>query len=147
MTDETRKTVEEIDTIIRQNAWFDFCVGSSNGNDLVITGSTDFCYYHELEITFHNVFFASVYFQNWKSDTRLPVFIIPEQAEAYQMNFQLEIEQGFDLFIFRVEDSKTDVIIAAASISYNTDTVLYYYREDLQPGMRLASTVTKPNTV
>ena len=91
------------------------------------------------------MFFASVYFQNWKSDTRQPVFVIPEQAEEYQMNFQLEIEVGFDLFIFIVEDSKTNVIIAAERISFNTDTVLYYYREDLQPGMRLAQSVTKPS--
>ncbi|MBF9238273.1 hypothetical protein I2I05_12785 [Hymenobacter sp. BT683] len=144
MTDETRKTVEEIDALIRKNAWFDFHVSSYNGSDLVITGSTDFSYYHELEITFHNVFFATCYFKYWKSDTTSPVFFIPEQEEAYQMNFQLEIEVGFDLFIFKVEDSKTNVTIAAKSVSYNTDTVLYYYRENLPPGMRLAAAYIKP---
>lgn len=59
------------------------------------------------------------------------------------MNFQLEIEEGYDLFVFKVEDSKNDVVIAAESVSYNTDTVLYYYREDLQPGMRLADSIIR----
>lgn len=144
MTDETRKAVEKIDAVIRQNAWFDFEVSSYDGGNLVVNGSTDSSYYHELEVTFHNVFFASGYFRGWKSDTTCPVFRTPEQEEAYYMNFQLEIEQGYDLFIFKVEGSKNNVIVASESVSYNTDTVLHYYREKLEPGMRLASYVVKP---
>lgn len=144
MTDETRKTVEKIDAAIRQNAWFDLDVAAYDGRNLVIRGSTDFSYYHELEIHFHGVFFASIYFRDWKSDTTQPVFTIPEQPKAYQLNYQLEIEQGYDLFIFKIENSKNEVIIAAESISYITDTVLYYYREDLPPGMKLADFVVKP---
>lgn len=127
MTDEAREIVKKIDAVIKQNAWFDFSVAAYDGRNLVITGSTDFCYYHELEVHFHGVFFASVYFRDWKSDTTQPVFIIPEQQEACRLNYQLEIEQGYDLFIFKIEDFKNEVIIAAESISYNADTVLYYY--------------------
>lgn len=145
MTDETRKSVEKIDALIRQNAWFDFQVSSYDGSNLVISGSIDFSYYHELEVTFHNVFFASGYFRDWKSDTTHAVFRTPEPEEAYQLNFQLEIEEGYDLFIFKVEDSKNNVVIASESISFNTDTVLYYYRENLPPGMRLANSVIKPD--
>jgi hypothetical protein len=143
MTDETRKKIEEIDAIIRQNAWFDFSVYSYDGSNLVVTGSTGFSYYHELEVTFHNVFFASGYFRDWKSDTTQPVFMTLKQEDAYKMNFQLEIEAGYDLFVFKVEGSKNNVVIASKNISYSTDTVLYYYREDLQPGMRLAPNVVK----
>ena len=145
MTNEMRKAVEEIDAVIRQNAWFDFQVSSYDGSNLVISGSTDFTYYHELEVTFHNVFFASGYFRDWKSDTTQSVFRMPEQEEAHQMNFQLEIEEGYELFIFEVEDSKNDVIVVVRSISYSMDTVLYYYREKLEPGMRLADFVIKPD--
>ena len=145
MTDETRETAKKIDVFIRQNAWFDFDVANYDSRNLVVRGSTDFCYYHELEIHFHGVFFVSAYFRGWKSDTTKPVFIIPEQQEDYQLNYQLEIEQGYDLFIFNIEDSENKIIIAAESISYNMDTVLYYYRKDLGPGMRLADSVTKPN--
>lgn len=142
--DEVRKTVEELDNLIRQQLWFDFQVFSYIGSDLIISGSTDFAYYHQLELCFHNVFFASAYFRNWRSDTTKPVFVIPEQLESYQSNIQLEIEQGCRLFLFKTEDFKNDVIIAAESLSYNTDTVLYYYREDLLPGQRLAPGITKP---
>ena len=145
MTNEMRKAVEEIDAVIRQNAWFDFQVSSYDGSNLVISGSTDFTYYHELEVTFHNVFFASGYFRDWKSDTTQSVFRMPEQEEAHQMNFQLEIEEGYELFIFEVEDSKNDVIVVVRSISYSMDTVLYYYREKLEPRMRLADFVIKPD--
>ena len=145
MTDETRKAVEEIDVVIRRNAWFDFQISTYDGSNLIISGSTDSLYYHELEVTFHNVFFVSGYFHDWKSDTTHPVFRTPEQEEAYQMNFQFEIEEGYDLFIFKVEGSKNDVIVASESISYNTDTVLHYYREKLEPGMRLADFVIKPS--
>ena len=94
-------------------------------------------------MTFHNVFFASAYFRNWKSDTTQPVFIIPNQEDTYKLNAQLEIEEGHELFVFNVENSKNDVVIASVNVSYNTDKVLYYYREDLQPGMRLAQNVIK----
>ncbi|GAB3841770.1 hypothetical protein [Hymenobacter jeollabukensis] len=145
MTDETRKMAGKIDAIIRSNAWFDFSVDSYHHSNLTVVGSTDFSYYHQLEVTFHNVFFAACYFRDWKSDTTAPVFIIPAQVEAHRINFQLQIEAGYDLFVFKVENSETDVVIAAETISYNTDTVLYYYRDDLQPGMRLADFVVKPS--
>lgn len=144
MMDEVHKTVEEVDTLIRQHLWFDFRVFSYIGSDLIISGSTDFTYYHQLELCFHNVFFASVYFRNWRSDTTKPVFVIPEHFQSCQLNSQFDIEQKYRLFLFRTEDFKNDVIIAAESFSYNTDTVLYYYREDLLPGQRLAPGIAKP---
>jgi len=120
-------------------------IESCDSEKAVIIGSTDFSYYHELEIIFHDVFFISGYFNTWNSDTDYPVFMTPNQIESYRMNFELEVTRGSgDIFVFNIEDSKNKVIVVAKSVSYNTDTVLYYYREDLLPGMRLAPTITKP---
>jgi hypothetical protein len=45
--------------------------------------------------------------------------------------------------MFRTEDCENDVIIAAEKISYNTDTVFYYLRENLGDNERIADFVKR----
>ena len=40
--------------------------------------------------------------------------------------------------MFKTEDYKRDVMIAAKNISFNTDTVYCYHREDLKENERIA---------
>lgn len=135
------QVVNEVDNFIRKQNWLDFQVSQYDGYNLKVDGSTDFSYYHNLEIFFHDVFFVSVFFNGWKSDTQQSVFEIP--VNEVELNQQYEIEQDYQLFIFRTEDYTNDVIIAANTISFNTDTVYYYNRENLLPGERIASFVKK----
>jgi hypothetical protein len=141
MTADIKQTVQEIDGLIRKELWFDFYVFRYDGRSLTIAGGSDLSYCHQLEIIFENVFFFHGFFSGWKSDTSQPVFTLPEN-EA-ELNFRFEIEQGYMLFIFKAEDCKNDVIIAAEKISYNTDTVFYYLRENLGDNERLADFVKR----
>ena len=125
ITADIKETVKEIDAIIRNGLWFDFHVYKYDGRNLTVAGSIDLCYYHKLEIIFENVFFFHGFFFEWHSDTSQPVFVLPDN-EA-ELNFQFEIEQGYTLFMFKAEDYKNDVIIAAEKISFNTDTVFITY--------------------
>jgi hypothetical protein len=55
-----------------------------------------------------------------------------------EFNGPLEIEQGYSVFRFKTNDHQNDVIIAAEKISFNTDTVFYYQRDDLKENELIA---------
>ncbi|MCB2407290.1 hypothetical protein [Hymenobacter lucidus] len=114
---------------------------SYNGSELIIAGSEDLTYSHKLEIIFSNVFLVSAFFQGWHSDVKAPVFYLPDNVR--ELNLQHEIEQGYMLFAFRTEDYRNDVLVAAKSVSYNTDTVYYYERPELQANERIADFVIR----
>ncbi|PIQ15937.1 MAG: hypothetical protein COW67_05535 [Flavobacteriales bacterium CG18_big_fil_WC_8_21_14_2_50_32_9] len=59
------------------------------------------------------------------------------------MNEKYEIEQGYQLFIFKIEDYSNDVVIAAKHVTFNTNTVYYYERPNLKEKERIADFVNK----
>jgi hypothetical protein len=142
MTDH-KLIAAEIDSIIRKNAWFDFHVLNYDFKNLIIAGCTDLTYSHTLEIIFENVFFVSGFFQGWHSDTKEPVFLVPENEVEQNMNERYEVQAGYQLFVFQAEDYKQNVIIAAERVSFNTDTVFYYDRPGLKENERIASFVKR----
>jgi hypothetical protein len=145
MTEEIKKIVLKIDSEIRQHEWFDFHVLNFDAFKLTVAGSVDLTYYHKLEIIFEDIFFVSGFFQGWHSDTKQRTFLLPDNEK--EMNEKYEIEQGYQLFIFRTEDYTNDVLIAAKNISFNTDTVYYYERTDLKENERIADFVKKKNVL
>jgi len=143
MNNKYKSVVNQIDDYIRQNTWFDFHLWRYDGRNLVISGSTDLTYYHKLEIIFTDVFFAFTFFQDWHSDTDKPVIEIPNPELNKQLNVKFEIEQGYQIFIIRTEEYKNDIYIASKKIEFNTDTVYYYQRENLDENERLADYLIK----
>jgi len=141
------ETSRQIDDIIRKGkeTWFDFHVLNFDGYRLAVAGSIDLAYYHTLEIIFEDVFFVSCFFRGWRSDTEKTVFQIPNNE--IELNRKYEIEQDYQFFIFRTEDYKNDVIIAANNVTFNTDTVFYYDRPDLKQNERIADFVKKKNAL
>jgi hypothetical protein len=111
--------VNQIDTLIRKNLWFDFSVLKYDGSNLVIAGGIDLHFQasHSLEIVFEQVFYYSGFFLEWHSDTKNPVLILPNNAK--QLNLKHQIEQGYIIFSFVTEDYENNVIVAAKNISYN----------------------------
>lgn len=136
--------VKEIDNEIRKNKWFDFHILKYDGLTLTVAGSDDLTYYHTLEINFENIFFVSGFFEGWHSDTTKTVFQQPENVK--KSNQKYEIEEGYQLFIFKTSDYKNDIVIAAKEIRYNTDTVFYYDRPDLKDNERIADFVKRKTT-
>lgn len=143
MNNKYKSIVNQIDEHIRQNARFDFHLWGYDGRRLIISGSTDLTYYHKLEIIFTDVFFASIFFEGWHSDTDKPVIEIPDTNLNRELNIKFEIEQGYQLFIIRTEDYNNDIYVAAKEIEFNTDTVYYYQRDNLGENERLAEYLNK----
>ena len=144
MNEHIRNTVVKIDEHIRRELWFDFHVINFDGQKLTIAGGIDLHYYHSLELIFEDVFFVSCFFQGWHSNTGLPVFVLPELSQQIELNLKFEIEQGYQLFVFKTKDYKNDCYVAAANISFNTDTVFYHYRPDLKENEHIADFVKIP---
>lgn len=133
----------KINELICKNDYFEFHVLSYDGFSLTVAASKDLTYYHNLEIIFKNVFFVSGFFNGWRSDTEKPVFQIPDNE--IEMNTKFEIEQDYQVFRFKTENYNNDIIIAANLVSYNTDTVYYYDRPNLNNNERIATFVKKQN--
>lgn len=141
MTAEIKDIVLKIDSEIRRHKWFDFQVISFDGVKLVVAGSMDFTYYHKLEIIFEGIFFVSGFFEGWTSNTKQSTFLLPENEK--ELNEKYEIEQGYQVFIFRTENYNNDVVIAAKNLTFNTDTVYYYERSNLIENERIAQFVKR----
>lgn len=145
MDNKYQTTVKQIDDYIRQHTWFDFHVWRYDGYKLTLAGSTDLSYYHQLEITFKEVFFASTFFEEWHSDTEKSVIELPDTELNRALNIKFEIEQGYQIFVIKTDDYKNDIYIASREIEFNTDTVYYYQRENLGENERLADFLIKKN--
>lgn len=137
-------TVNKIDNQICNNDLFEFHVFSFDGYKLSIVGSSDFSYYHKIEIIFEDVFFFSGFFNGWQSDTSNNVFLIPENEN--DLNIKFEIEADYQLFTFKTEDYNNDIIIGAKNISFNNDIVYYYNRPNLQQNERIADFIKNKKT-
>lgn len=137
---ELKDKLSFISTFIAKQPWFDFEILEMNGGDLTIIGSDDFSYHHLLEITFHDVFHMSLN-REWKSDTRNAVLLI-EDEEATKLNIKFQVEQGNFVFKFVPEDFDVPFYIVAQDVSFNTDKVYYYKKENLQIGERIADWVS-----
>lgn len=125
MGNENQKNVLEIDSIIRQNPWFDFHITKYDGYNLTLVGSIDLTYFHTLEIIFEEVFFVSSFFEGWRTETSEVVIEIPIDETEKELNKKFEIQQGYQLFIIHPEDFKNRIYIAAKRIAYRTDKVNY----------------------
>ena len=105
-----------LNKIIHQYKWFDFELDSINKSNLVILGSTDFSYYHELEIVFEDLHFIQCP-RNWSVDTTKEVFTMPNMTELKKINIGYELEVGYELLKI-VTENNSPIYISARNITY-----------------------------
>jgi hypothetical protein len=134
--------IEEINSYLKREMWYDFEVLEYKEKCLAIIGSTDFSYSHDIEIKFEDVFLFHCN-SEWKSDTSKNVIEIVNGDEARTINLKNKVEQGYILFKFVPEDMDEDCFfyIAAKELNYSTETVLYYQKEQLNENERIAAWV------
>lgn len=133
---KNEKITEEIDELIRKQGWFDFHVVSFDYFKLIIAGSHNLTYYHTLEIVFDAVSIVICDFCGWRSNTSEKVFFIPEDEKELIVKYN--IDKDYQLFKFKTDDTCQDISIAAHTISFNTDTVYYYNKPNLDINERVA---------
>jgi hypothetical protein len=134
--------IKAINSFLRKEMWFDFEILEYKENCLTIIGSTDFSYFHNIEIYFKDVFLIHCSAE-WKSDTKSDVIEIITGNEAREINLKNNVEQGYTLFKFISEDIDEDrfFYVAARDLEYSTDCVLYYRKEQLKDNERIAEWV------
>lgn len=77
----------------------------------------------------------------WSVDTGKPFLCIPTDKEQFDFNVKFDVERGNAIFAIVAENFSSTFYIASKDIDFNTDVVLYYKKENLQPGERLADWV------
>ncbi|WP_272570017.1 hypothetical protein [Providencia sp. PROV255] len=109
--------------------WLDFYFHRFNGYELIIAGSHDFSYYHNIEIIAQRPIKIQGNTE-WSTGVELK-FIKAISTPDLTPTDPVRIMQFYS-------DDGLELTITAESFTYNLDTVFYYARENLQPGERIA---------
>ena len=116
--------VLNINNIARQYLYFELSFWQYHDTNLIIAGSEDFSYFHQLEITFYEVF-AIICNSNFKIDTTKDfIFEINDEKEQYELNIKYRVIQGNKIFKLISEDNELFYIIAK-DISFTNEVVKY----------------------
>lgn len=115
------------------DCWLDFSVYLYDKGRLIIVGSFDLSYYHQLEIIAENPSYVSGE-MTWHADL---------QSDFIQANNGLDITESkaikkLDFY----SDDQLAFSVVADKFSVNFDTVFYYHREPLGENQRLAHWLT-----
>ena len=106
---------------------------------LIIAGSQDFCYYHNIEIHFIEPSYIEI--PPFISDVdNIVIRIASEEEKKIIFKKTDMIKSNDEIFCFD-DKNKYKYFIAAISIDLKTNNVYYYKREKLKPGERIASWV------
>lgn len=116
----------------------EFVVWSFSDSRLLLLGSDDLAYYHQIEIIYHDVEYIDAPISFWK-----PRFRAATEEETRLFRAGKGASTTASLHV--IEDNSDGVItiylIAAERCSVVTGMVYHYDRASLQPGERIASWV------
>lgn len=124
------------------NIWF-FQFYSYRDLELKIIGSFDFAYYHNVEITFHEVSFISS--ATDFSHAKLRYATDNEKEELFN-GHSIPCEENDFVFCFTLHEelygnSCDKYFIVAEGLDFIFEDVFYYKRDNLQKGQRIAEWV------
>jgi hypothetical protein len=116
--------------------WLDFEVASLKDGFLRIVASTDFCYYHLMEMEFSDV----CYFDGpmaWGSNpTDDDIVVTLDEATAAVVCNKFKLGRPGVIIAFNSDDG-FQVVVASSEVHVNFDTVYYYIRKNLGPYERI----------
>lgn len=152
--------LNELNTIFREDIFIDMCWDSPNadGNGtsykqhdlpehtIVILGSSDFTYYHTLEIVLSGVIAHNLPQEGeFRGDDTEPQIVLIEDSDKEEIltRFQLPINSNYFVFGLGSWPSEERYYLVAEDIKQKTRLVFYYEPENLQPGEKLAWWVKK----
>jgi len=131
-------TVKRINEIIKTRNSFDFILNEKGADKLILTGSFDFSYYHDIELIFHGVSYHSLadnfYAPNFRKATNLEVSELKKTTAiaTKQTAYCIQAETHDHL-------QKQCFYIVADSVTINEGRVYYYHRKNLKPEESIAS--------
>jgi hypothetical protein len=110
----------------------DFLVFSFNDSRLLILGSFDLAYYHEIEIAFEGVSYIGLPAVFDRPRMR---FATPDEAGLFAF---LGLEHTDRVFVIELESSERKHFVVAQQVFARKCMVYHYRREDLKPGEEIA---------
>lgn len=133
------KRIEFLQKELEQTNIEDFMVESLDCNKLVLVGSFDFGYYHEIEIIFSYIDLLYLKGTNFHVN-KIRLATHEELTEIHMKDYK-------DGFVICLEHDwyEEKNYIATHYFNYNWGIVYYYMRENLKPGERIADGVLIKN--
>lgn len=116
--------LSKLNNYLQSHAFFEFRLLRSDHDQLVIAGSSDFQYYHEIEIFFINVH-TIICNTEFKLDTTKNVITLVEDEESRNLNLQYKVLAG-NLIFKLIDEDDTVFYIIARDFYYDVNLVKYY---------------------
>lgn len=117
--------IDQINSRINSTIFFELSIYKYEKGNLVIGGSQDLIYFHEIEITFKSVYTIACNSDFIVDTTKKVIELVEDIEELRTINKQYGIIKGYTLFKLHSADGET-FYIAAQSIAYEEKTVKYY---------------------
>ncbi|MDI9341694.1 MAG: hypothetical protein QM534_14075 [Sediminibacterium sp.] len=116
--------VDELNSYFRKFLFFELSILSYKDGNLVIAGSDDFLYYHNIEITFTELF-TVVCNSLFKLNTEVnSISIVDDIQECREINIKYRVEMGNVIFKIIDEDDCIYYIIAK-DLNYKIEPISY----------------------
>lgn len=129
--------LDRINKMIETTNTVDFRIQAYDSVNLMLTGSFDFSYYHEVEFNFHEVSYISL-----PADFSYPKFRKATSEEITEIGKIIAVDAEETVFCIEAETSrsleKLPFFVVAESVSMNEGLVFYYERDNLKEGERIA---------
>jgi hypothetical protein len=110
-THKMKEIINRINDRVKKAPFFDFSILKFEKDNLIIAGSEDLTYYHEVEIEFISVY-TVICNTAFKADTsRNVIEIIEDSDEAKEINLKYGVVQGNNVFKLYSEDSEFFYIV------------------------------------
>ena len=134
-----QSVLDRINDVVSTTNTTDFLVQSFADGTLLLIGSFDLHYYHEVEVRFHDVVFVGLPIYGLDS----PMFSVASDEER-QSHAHLELDEDDVLFRVRVDADVNGgkiYYIASKQVTVSEGIVYHYLRDDLKEGERIAEWV------
>jgi hypothetical protein len=129
--------LNRLNEIVETTNTVHFRIQSYDSVNLMLTGSLDLCYYHEVELVFHAVSYISL-----PADFRYPKCRKATLMEVAEIGNFIAVDTNETVFCIEAATSssleKLPFFVVAESVSLKEGIVFYYERENLKEGERIA---------
>jgi len=99
----TEDTIKKINEFTKQFIYYEFSIYHYSKEKLIVVGSPDISYYHNLEIHLNDLFYVQAKC-TWIADTNKPVVQSLNDAELIEFNKENKIEVGYNTIKFLDRD-------------------------------------------
>jgi len=119
------KIVSEINKSLSENIFYELSFFKLEKNNLIIVGSDDLAYFHNIEIEFSNVYSIECNYYFRIEPSKAVISLIENDEEAISINKKYGVTQGNHVFKILSEDNQEFYIISE-SISFREKVVKYF---------------------